>query len=247
MILQLFILFLIVLIGGAVGLYSDSVNQRYLKSALAFSASFILGISVLHLMPMVFIDYEFSYGIWILIGFFVQIFLETLSSGVEHGHIHSKKNASRVWAFQILAGLSFHAFIEGMPLLEMDSHDFASHGHDSDMGSWNYFLSLVLHKAPAAYALVLLLKYSGFQKGFIFGCLIVFGLMSPMGALFVQAFEFSDAGTFKSLMAFVIGAFLHIATTIMFENESGDHHHISLSKVAFSLLGVGAAVLAELL
>lgn len=247
MILQLFILFVIVLIGGAIGLYSNDVNKQYLKSALAFSASFILGITVLHLIPMVYIDFEFSYGIWILVGFFVQIFLETLSSGVEHGHIHSKKGASKSWAFQILAGLSFHAFIEGMPLLEMDAQDLAAHGHDHGMGSWNYFLSLVLHKAPAAYALVLLLKHSGFQRGFIFGCLLVFGLMSPMGALFVQAFEFTEIGSFKSLIAFVIGAFLHIATTIMFETESSDHHHISFSKVAFSLLGVGTAVLAEIL
>ena len=246
MILQLVILFLIVLIGGAIGLYSDGVNKKYLKSALTFSASFILGITILHLIPMVYIDFQFSYGIWILIGFFVQIFLDTLSSGVEHGHIHSKKGASRSWAFQILIGLSFHAFIEGMPLLEMEGHDIANHGHDHGMSSWNYFLSLVLHKVPAAYALVLLLRQSGFQRNFVMGCLLIFGMMSPLGALFIQAFEFSDIA-FKSLIAFVIGAFLHIATTIMFETDTGDHHHISLSKIAFSLLGVGVAVLAEML
>lgn len=247
MILQLFILFLIVIIGGAIGFYTDDKSKRYLKSALAFSASFILGITILHLIPMVYIDFEFSYGLWILGGFFVQILLETLSSGVEHGHIHSKNGASKSWAFQILIGLSFHAFIEGMPLMEMHGHDIVDHGHDHRLGSWNYFLSLVLHKLPAAYALVLLLKHSGFQKGFILGCLIVFGLMSPLGALLIQAFEFSNVVAFKSLMAFVIGAFLHIATTIMFETDSSTHHHISLSKVAFSLLGVGTAVLAELL
>ncbi len=246
MILQLVILFLIVLIGGAIGLYSDGVNKKHLKSALTFSASFILGITILHLIPMVYTDFQFSYGIWILIGFFVQIFLDTLSSGVEHGHIHSKKGAPKSWAFQILIGLSFHAFIEGMPLLEMHAQEIADHGHHHEMGSWNYFLSLVLHKVPAAYALVLLLKLSGFQRNFVISCLLVFGLMSPLGALFIQAFEFSDVA-FKSLIAFVIGAFLHIATTIMFETDSGDHHNISLSRIAFSLLGVSVAVLAEML
>jgi len=246
MILQLVILFVIVLIGGFIGLKSDSSNKIYLKSALAFSAAFILGITILHLLPMVYMDFHFSYGVWILVGFFIQIFLETLSSGVEHGHIHSKKGASKSWAFQILIGLSFHAFIEGLPLMEMEGHDIVSHGHDHALGSWNYFLSLVLHKIPAAYALVLLLKHSGFSQRFIIGCLVVFAAMSPLGALVIQGFELSELA-FKSLMAFVIGAFLHIATTIMFETESSEHHHISWRKVAFSVLGIGLALLAELL
>ena len=128
----------------------------------------------------------------------------------------------------------------------MDNHQAAEHGHTHEIGAWNYFLSLILHKLPAAYALVLLLRQSGFKQSFVLICLIVFALMSPAGAFFIQFFEFSELA-FKSLVAFVIGAFLHIATVIMFETESGNHHHISWSKIAFSLLGVGAAILAEML
>lgn len=245
--LQLFILFIIVIIGGAIGFYSDAENRKALKAALTFSASFILGITILHLIPTLYSDYRFSLGLWVLGGFYFQVLIDVLSSGVEHGHIHSHKNAPRSWAIQILLGLSIHALIEGMPLLELAEQTELSHaGHTHHLGGWNYFFSLVLHKMPAAYALVLLLRLSGFKKSFVIGCLIVFALMSPLGAIIIQWIDLSGA-QLQALVAFVVGAFLHIATTIIFETDTNGHHKFSWQKMTFSLLGAAVAIIAEMI
>lgn len=245
--LQLVILFIIVIVGGAIGFYSNPQNRSALKAALTFSASFILGITILHLIPTLYAEYRFSTGLWILGGFFFQILIDMLSSGVEHGHIHSQKDAPKSWAVQVLLGLCIHAFVEGMPLLELaDQGELMHHGHSHELGGWNYFFSLILHKMPAAYALVLLLRLSGFHRSFVLICLVVFAAMSPLGAVIIQWIEL-NANQLQALVAFVVGAFLHIATTIIFETDSSGHHKFSWQKIAFSLFGTAVAIIAELI
>jgi hypothetical protein len=45
-------------------------------------------------------------------------------------------------------------------------------------------------------------------------------------------------------MAFVIGTFLHISTTILFENS--EQHHFSKKKLLAVLVGIGLATLISL-
>jgi zinc transporter ZupT len=46
---------------------------------------------------------------------------------------------------------------------------------------------------------------------------------------------------FDYFMAFVVGTFLHISTTILFENS--EQHHFSKQKLIAVLLGIGIAAL----
>lgn len=235
---QYFLLFFTVLLGGGLGFYLQRLNRSHLNLVLAFSGAFLLGITVLHLMPTVYIQQKEAAGLWILLGFFIQLMLEQLSTGVEHGHIHAHDHGRRGFAIQVMLGLCVHAFLEGMPLSGYDSiHE--AHGHDHTHNHLLY--GIILHKAPAAFALVVLLLSSHIRPGIVIFSLFFFAVMSPAGALVTKLADV-DQATFSILLAVVIGSFLHIATTILFESGDVKEHRVSWKKLAAIIIGVGLSL-----
>ena len=71
-------------------------------------------------------------------------------------------------------------------------------------------------------------------------CLIFFALMSPAGS-FTLASISSLAVWKTSLTAVVIGMFLHIATTILFESNQG--HAFNIRKLGIIIFGFGLSYL----
>lgn len=231
------------MLGGGVAFYLRQNSSRYLSIILSFSGAYILGITVLHLLPTVFVGGEEQIGLWILCGFFIQLMLEQLSSGVEHGHIHAHQQARPAFAMQIMLGLCIHAFMEGMPLSNYDEFHAHIYGHDHSNDHLLY--GIILHKAPAAFALVLLLLLSEFSKTFVLTCLVVFALMSPLGAGtadYLYQTGVLKPDVLKIIVAIVIGSFLHIATTILFEVDDSSHHKISWQKMLAIIVGIGGAI-----
>lgn len=236
------LLFLSVIVGGGIGLFFQNDRKQYLRLLLSFSGAYILGITVLHILPGVYGAMNSTTTLWILGGFFLQLLLEQLSQGVEHGHIHAHKNADRLFAFQILLGLSLHAFLEGVPLSNYDVLEH-NHSHGSHDGELNHLLfGIILHKAPAAFALSVLLLKSGLKPAFTIGCILVFSTMSPLGAFLSDQLS-PGATLLQNALALVAGSFLHISTTILFESDSSHHHHISWIKMGVIVLGLAAALL----
>ncbi|MFK7932941.1 MAG: ZIP family metal transporter [Saprospiraceae bacterium] len=239
---QYLILFLSVLAGGLIALQIQKNKKSILKIVLSFSGAYLLGITVLHLLPSVFFQPESNIGVWILGGFFIQLLLERLSQGVEHGHIHAHKSAKPSFAIQIMLGLCLHAFMEGLPLSNYHDMHHHSHGVHESGDHLHLFYGIILHKIPAAFALGLLLLRSDFSRKFILGCLVIFALMSPLGA-FTSALIAPEGAVLNRIMAIVVGSFLHIATTILFETDDTHHHRISWQKLCAILVGIGLALL----
>lgn len=234
------LLFLSVIAGGAVGLILKNDKGDRLRYLLSFSGAYILGITVLHILPGVYGSFNATTSMWVLGGFFIQLLLEQLSQGVEHGHIHAHKNAGRVFAFQILLGLCLHAFLEGVPL---SNYEHLEHNHGSYDSEFNHLLfGIVLHKAPAAFALTVLLLKSGMKPAFTIGCILIFSLMSPLGA-FASAQLAPGTAILQNALALVAGSFLHISTTILFESDSSHHHRVSWLKMGVIIAGLAAALL----
>jgi hypothetical protein len=234
------LLFLTVIAGGGLSFFFKRLPVSGLRLFLSFSGAYLLGISFLHLLPGAFVQQQIEPGYWVLLGFFIQLILEQFSGGVEHGHIHAHTKAPWNYAFTVMVGLCLHAFLEGMPLAEYaDFHHGHSHGHDH--GSGHLLAGILLHKAPAAFALGLLLQWSGFRTGIVMLCLLVFALMSPAGALLAGSLDIG-AKEEQILISVVIGSFLHISTTILFEADGTHKHRISLMKFGAILLGVLLAV-----
>jgi len=244
---QYFILFFSVILGGGLAFYLKRYNQKTLQLVLSFCGAYILGIAVLHLLPSVFAvlpdtGHSTNIGLFILIGFLVQLLLEQLSGGVEHGHIHAEHSPKLYFAIQVMLGLCIHSFFEGIPLGNYAKvHDHLHAGHDH--GHNHFFWGIILHKAPAAFALVLLFIESKFKTNLIIVSLVVFALMSPLGAFLGEYMAMSMVWE-QRILAIVVGSFLHIATTIIFEVDGNNSHHgISMTKFATILGGMGLALL----
>lgn len=237
---QYALLFLAVLAGGGIALRLKKYDPAHLKLVLSFSGSYILGISILHLMPGVYVDAGESIGLWILLGFFLQLVLEQLTRGVEHGHIHLHGHTKHNIALPIMLGLCLHAFIEGLPLNDYAEFHQLHHGQGHDDN--HLFFGIIIHKAPAAFALALLLLWSKVNQNIIWLYLAIFAAMSPLGALTASLFSV-DLETVTKLVALVIGSFLHISTTILFEADDSHQHKIPWRKMAVILAGLGIALL----
>ncbi len=253
---QLILLTVLPLIAGLLALRMTSLSQRALKLVLGFCGAYLLAIACIHLLPEVFAHTTkgFQIGFWILGGFVLQIVLDSFTRGIEHGHVHKLPSASLKVALPVLIGLSVHSLLEGIPLgLDMDMmteghhHGHSHAGHNHSHGKLMYWLGVLLHKVPAAVVLAFLMQQSGFKKMLSIVLLIVFVLMSPIGALIgMNQDAFGLANIQSEIMALVIGSFLHISTTIIFEQE-GSHHHIDFGRLTSILSGMALAVVLMLL
>ena len=237
--LEYLLLFLSVLVGGGIAFYIQKNNKTILELVLSLSGAYLLGITVLHLMPAIFSTPGHTVGFFVLGGFLLQLFLEQLSGGVEHGHIHAPHHPASNFAVSVMIGLCAHAFLEGIPLSNYGALTDAEHDHN------HLLYGIVLHKAPAAFALVLLFLAAEFKKSTVLACLILFSMMSPLGAFLAEIISF-DKATHINVMAVVIGSFLHISTTILFETDNTHHHKIPLKRVVAILVGIGFAALTVL-
>jgi len=226
------ILFAGVVLSGSVVLFLK-INSKTLKLILSFSGAFLFAITILHLIPEIYSESSATIGIYILAGFVFQIFLDFFSEGIEHGHIHIHKHAESAFPFTMMMALSIHSFLEGMPL----------------SGEWNetkqsLLIGILLHNIPIAITLMSMLLQWQLSNSKTFFWLIVFALMTPLGTL-TNTFlgdTISIVGFSDKIMGIVIGIFLHISTTILF--ESGDEHRFNFVKFITILFGMGFALIA---
>jgi zinc transporter ZupT len=228
------LLFLSVIISGCSVLFIK-ISSKNLKLILSFSGAFLFAISVLHLIPEIYSSETANVGLYILIGFFAQILLEFLSEGIEHGHIHVHKHdhAKHAFPYAMMIGLSIHSFLEGMPL--------ASQNNSAQQ---SLLIGIVMHNIPIAIALMTMLLQSHISRKQAIVWLIVFALVTPLGTFTSYAIGENLIGNFSiyfdRIMGVVVGIFLHISTTILF--ESSENHRFNLLKFLVILLGAGFAL-----
>ena len=260
MILTGLALLIVALIGGLALEILGERAMNNLSIILAFGGAFIMGLIFLHLVPEAF-SYSSVAGTFVLIGFLVQILLEYLSKGLEHGHVHlndsSNLRASTVMPWAAIVSLCIHALLESMPLAEGASavdvaHQARSmgglhvHVHaDTAIGS-ALFMGLALHKLPVALVLMGLIKSTGATKISRWCLLTLFGIMPGLGMYLYDTiihFGVSIPGGVSAFMSathgLVIGILLHVSTTVIF--ETGEGHAFNYKKLTATLLGLSIA------
>jgi zinc transporter ZupT len=115
---------------------------------IAFTGGFLLTVCLVHLLPEVYGAGLPDVAGFVLAGFIIQILLDQMSAGLEHGHVHIHNNS--VWTpWIIITGLFLHALLEGIPL--------GGHSHESGHESHDLLLAIALHKLPEGIALGFLL------------------------------------------------------------------------------------------
>ena len=152
-----------------------------------------------------------------MFGILLQIILEFFSKGAEHGHIHINKSSH--FPTLLFVSLCIHSFLEGFPI----------HQH-TDM-----VYGVFVHKVPIAMLITTFLLKSNFSNLQIVIFLSVFSIMTPLGTL-ASEYIFVATNYIQYINAIVIGIFLHISTTILFESSEG--HKFNMSKLLSIVMGL---------
>ena len=226
-----------VLFGGLiVSFFNATNNSQMIKFSLAFSGGFLLAIIFEHLLPDIYHDGAHDLGLYILLGFLIQLILEYFSGGIEHGHVHIHKGQSLPWALFI--SLSIHSVIEGIPLGNQYAGMQVAHQHLHESLFWG----IIFHQIPVSIALMTLLMNAKLSRLSTWIFLLLFASMTPLGALLGLKFTPEQFGLdLHIILAVVVGMFLHISTTIIF--ETSENHKFNLLKLTSILFGCGLAML----
>jgi zinc transporter ZupT len=227
---------------GAMTVFRFKLHEpRHVKLFNSFTGAFLLSLTLLHLLPEL---YDFHgqdpgrtpllLGALMLTGFFIQLALDFISMGVEHGHSHPLHGHA---PFGVVLGLCVHAFVEAMALGDAKTY---YDPHSRNLLLW----SIVVHNYPVSVALLGMLLQWGMPRRGALAWLGLFALMGPMG-MFLSGHVSVLAQHSRELMAIVIGIFMHISTTILF--ESSDVHRIHLGKLTAIILGTALGLAAVFL
>lgn len=194
-------------------------QQSNLKLLLAFSGAFLLAITVFNLLPNIFEHSHSKHiGLFVMLGILLQIFLEFFSKGAEHGHVHVHAN-QHLFPWVLFISLSIHSILEGFPL----------HTHHT------LVYGIVIHKIPIAIILTSFFMASQLSKIKTIIFLTLFAFMTPLGTFLSEHVTFLSK-YITQLTALVVGIFLHISTTILFESSEG--HKFNVTKLIVIVLAI---------
>ena len=233
MILLYLLLFITVIASGCLIFVFKTENQKVLNLMLAFSGAFLIGISFLKLVPEVFSSPVKYAGLFVITGYLIQLVLELITEGVEHGHSHVHEEGEKVSPFILLLGLCIHAFLEGTPV---------AHGVDADVRR-SLVIGIIIHNIPISVTIMGLLIHYGCSIKKALAYLSVFALMTPLGSALSNLLPFTSEIVmqhfFTYIMAVVIGIFLHVSTSILFEAE--ENHQYNVQKFLVICFGIVVA------
>lgn len=218
------LLILSVVVGVLLGKYLGK-KQKVAKSLLVLSAGFLITICLNEVFPIVYEKIDHHIGLWVIAGVLLQMFLENLTKGFEHGHMHHHAEDA-ILPSALIVGLFVHAFIEGIPL--------------ANQTEWNtpYLQGILIHNLPISFILgAFLFQHKKFSASSWF-IIALFAVASPLGMLLGKYF---DPNLEPYFLAIVGGIFLHISSVIIF--ESNKNHNVDWTKIVLVVLGIALALL----
>ena len=210
-----------VLFGYVFALFIKPKAKKNLKLLLAFSGSFLLSLTVMHLLPDLYLNQNPTIGLFIMLGILFQIILEFFSKGAEHGHVHDHDKLLKM-PWLLFISLCIHAFLEGFPV-----------GHQHKLA-----LGIAIHHFPIAIILTTFFLNAELNKKALFLFMIFFAIMTPLGTL-VSEILTTINNYYTEITAIVIGILFHISSTIIFESSEG--HKFNIAKISMIVLGITIA------
>lgn len=229
MIIIIALLILSVLSGVLLGKFFGS-QEKLAKNLLILSAGFLITICLNEVFPQVYAAGGANIGMFVIGGVLLQMLLENLTKGFEHGHFHHHHEKKDILPLALMLGMFVHAFLEGIPLA----------GEEEILSP--YLMGILFHNLPISFVLgaFLIHKKSTFSKS-SWLVIAIFAAASPLGLLLGNYFNPNFQVYFLALVG---GIFLHISSVIIF--ESNKNHNIDWSKILMVILGVGLAMVGHL-
>lgn len=222
------LLILSVLAGVFLGKYFGN-KKAFAKNLLILSAGFLITICLNEVFPKVYDSENHHIGIWVIAGVLLQMLLENLTKGFEHGHFHHHSEGKGILPLALMIGMFIHAFLEGIPLAN-EEHVLSP-----------YLSGILFHNLPISFILGAFLVYRGKFSPASWLIISVFALASPLGLLLGKYFNPEWEVYFLALVG---GIFLHISSVIIFEGSK--NHNVDWKKVGLVILGILMAMVAHL-
>lgn len=244
-ILYSIILFAVAFVPGWWVISRSSMIRKDLNYLLVFAGTYIFSITVVHLLPEILTRAANPrhIAVLVLVGFFMQIFLDFITRGVEHGHVHHQgRQHTQISPLMLMIGLCIHAFMDGVILV----HPGGETMQQDVFHSLGLLIGIILHKIPAAIVLMSILLSYFSNKKLLMVLLLIFSLASPAGLLVSNHLNTTgllEENVLMIIFAVISGNFLHISTTIYF--ESSPEHKYQRKKIIISILGALLAIVIE--
>lgn len=222
------LLILSVLTGVFLGKFFGE-KQQFAKNLLILSAGFLITICLNDVFPEVYETDNHNIGIFVIAGVLLQMLLENLTKGFEHGHFHHHHEEKNIIPVALMIGMFLHAFVEGIPL-----------ANEKEVFS-PYLTGILFHNLPISFVLGAFLVQKGRFTTSSWLVISLFAIASPLGLLLGNYFN-PDLKIY--FLALVGGIFLHISSVIIF--ESNKNHNIDWTKILMVICGVALAMLTHL-
>lgn len=217
-----------VLIGVFLGKFFGD-REKFAKNLLIVSAGFLITICLNEVFPEVYSGENHNIGLWVIGGVLLQMLLENLTKGFEHGHFHHHTEGKNILPMALMIGLFIHAFLEGIPL-----------ANEEEILT-PYLTGILVHNIPISFILgAFLVKNKKFSPS-AFLIISIFALASPSGLILGKYFN-PDLEVY--FLALVGGIFLHISSVIIF--ESNKNHNVDWKKIGYVTLGILLAMTTHL-
>ncbi len=234
-----------------------NISAQWMQYITVFGGAFLFASCFINLVPHIFLGEgtgrfvtegcHFKIAASVMAGFLIQLLLEQITRGVEHGHNHCECCEEEVVEHHhhqhhhhgqchdghahpitgLMIGLCIHAFLEGMPMVDLDG--------DIHQG---LLYGIVLHNIPIAIVMVSLFAANGYGWLKSLALLLLFGVMTPIGSLCNTLVLPPDEQLQRLIMGVVVGILLHVSVSILFDH---DHNRFSIAKFALILAAFAAA------
>ncbi len=215
-------------------------TPKTLKLITVFGGAFLFAVCFIDLIPAMFephchADCQDSHhsflplGAYILIGFLIQLLLEQLSHGAEHGHIHDKEDKkTEVSSIMLLIGVSIHAFLEGFPIVVQGRPNVSM------------ITGIIIHNIPLSIVLMGAFLQSNMSKTKSIILLSIFASMGIIGSLLNQNLEILHPYQ-NIILGIVVGILLHVSTTTLFDSE--ESHQYNLTRFLIVIIAFAIVIL----
>ena len=211
------------------------LSEKAVTNISTFGGAFLFASCFINLVPHLYLEgfetphFHIKVGAAVLIGYFIQLVIEHVTGGVEHGHNHCHECETHHHDLHpvtgLLIGLSIHSFLEGMPLVDPDG--------DIHQG---LLYGIVLHNIPITLVMLGLFINNGYSLWRSLLLLTLFAVMTPLGSL-CNLYLLPDNEVLQSLlMGVVVGILLHVSVSILFDHDRNmfSWQKILIVQVAFA-------------
>jgi|SRR5579859_1667157 len=168
-------------LGGAVVVQRDW-ERRYLRYFVALGAGFMLGTSLLEMLPESFQLAGPRAPLLLLAGYFLVHFFEHTVTGHFHfgEETHTEEFSRRHRSYSVLFGLIIHTFFDGIAI--------ASGFLVSGWLGWIIFLAVILHKVPEGFTASSVMLAGGSTRKTAWLASAALGLATVIGVLTITVF-----------------------------------------------------------